>query len=161
MPIITISRGICSGGTQVAELLHAKLGWPILGQEETSIAAAKAYRMTEEELLRGLYLPANLYERFTQRKTRYLLATSATITDQFGDGDGIYHGLAGQFLFHDLCTAFKVRIVAPMALRIQTAMFRQSLTRDQANRFIRTADDHRLHLGSADIRRRRQRPRSL
>ena len=99
MPIITISRGICSGGTQVAELLHAKLGWPILGQEETSKAAAKAYRMTEEELLRGLYLPANLYERFTQRKTRYLLATSATITEVLGDGNGIYHGLAGQFLF--------------------------------------------------------------
>lgn len=147
MPIITISRGVCSGGTQLAELLHAKLGWPTLGQDETSTAAAKAYRMTEEELLRGLYLPANLYERFTQRKTRYLLATSATITDLFGDGNGIYHGLAGQFLLHDLCTAFKVRIVAPMALRIQTAMFRQSLTRDQANRYIRTADDHRLHWG--------------
>jgi len=147
MPIITISRGVCSGGTQLAELLHAKLGWPILGQEETSTAAAKAFRMTEEELLRGLYLPANLYERFTQRKTRYLLATQATITELLGDGDGIYHGLAGQFLFQDLCTAFKVRIVAPMALRVQTAMHRLNLNREQANRHIRTADDHRLHWG--------------
>jgi cytidylate kinase/predicted transcriptional regulator len=147
MPIITISRGICSGGTELAEMLHAKLGWPVLSQEEASAAAAKAYRMTEEELLRGLYLPANLYERFTQRKTRYLLATQAAITELLGDGDGIYHGLAGQFLFQDLCTAFKVRIVAPMALRVQTAMYRKSLTRDQANRYIRTADDHRLHWG--------------
>ena len=147
MPIITISRGICSGGTRLAELLHAKLGWPILGQERTSTAAAKAYRMTEEELLRGLYLPANLYERFTQRKTRYLLATSATITELLGDGDGIYHGLAGQFLLQDLCSAFKVRIVAPMPLRIETAMHRLGLTRDQAVRHIRTADDHRSHWG--------------
>ncbi len=147
MPIITISRGICSGGTELAEMLHAKLGWPILGQDDTSTAAAKAYRMTEEELLRGLYLPANLYERFTQRKTRYLLATQATITEIFEEGDGIYHGLAGQFLFQDLCTAFKVRIVAPMELRIETAMHRLSLTRDQAIRHIRTADDHRAHWG--------------
>ena len=86
MPIITISRGICSGGTELAELLHAKLGWPVLSQEEASASAAKTYRMTEEELLRGLYLPANLYERFTQRKTRYLLATSATITELLADG---------------------------------------------------------------------------
>ena len=43
MPIITISRGICSGGTELAELLHAKLGWPVLSQEEASAAAAKAY----------------------------------------------------------------------------------------------------------------------
>jgi cytidylate kinase len=147
MPIITISRGICSGGTELAESLHAKLGWPVLSQEEASAAAAKAYRMTEEELLRGLYLPANLYERFTQRKTRYLLATSATITELLGEGNGIYHGLAGQFLFQDLCTAFKVRIVASMPHRIQTAMHRLNLTREQANRHIRTADDHRLHWG--------------
>ncbi len=147
MPIITISRGICSGGTELAELLHAKLGWPVLSQEEASAAAAKTYRMTEEELLRGLYLPANLYERFTQRKTRYLLATSATITELLGEGDGIYHGLAGQFLFQDLCSAFKVRIVAPMPIRIETAMRRLGLTRDQAVRHIRTADDHRSHWG--------------
>ncbi len=147
MPIITISRGICSGGTELAESLHAKLGWPVLSQEEASAAAAKSYRMTEEELLRGLYLPANLYERFTQRKTRYLLATSATITELLGEGNGIYHGLAGQFLFQDLCTAFKVRIVASMPHRIQTAMHRLNLTREQANRHIRTADDHRLHWG--------------
>lgn len=147
MPIITISRGVCSGGTELAELLHAKLGWPVLSQEDASSAAARAYRMTEEELLRGLYLPANLYERFTQRKTRYLLASQAAITELFGDGDGIYHGLAGQFLFQDLCTAFKVRIVAPMANRIDTAMRRLGLTRDQAIRHIRTADDHRLHWG--------------
>jgi len=147
MPIITISRGICSGGTELAELLHAKLGWPVLSQEEASAAAAKAYRMTEEELLRGLYLPANLYERFTQRKTRYLLATSATITELLGDGNGIYHGLAGQFLFQDLCSAFKVRIVAPMPNRIDTAIRRQGLTRDQALRHIRTADAHRSHWG--------------
>ncbi len=147
MPIITISRGICSGGTELAELLHAKLGWPVLSQEEASAAAAKAYRMTEEELLRGLYLPANLYERFTQRKTRYLLATSATITELLGDGNGIYHGLAGQFLFQDLCSAFKVRIVAPMPNRIDTAMRRLGLTRDQAIRHLRTADDHRSHWG--------------
>jgi len=147
MPIITISRGICSGGTELAELLHAKLGWSVLSQDDASAETAKAYRMTEEELLRGLYLPANLYERFTQRKTRYLLATSATITELLGNGDGIYHGLAGQFLFQDLCTAFKVRIVAPMPNRVDTAMRRLSLTRDQAIRHIRTADDHRSHWG--------------
>jgi CBS domain-containing protein len=34
-----------------------------------------------------------------------------------------------------------------MALRIQTAMHRLNMTRDQANRYIRTADDHRSHWG--------------
>ena len=55
MPIITISRGSCSGGALLAEELHERLGWKVLSQEDVSSAAAKAYRMTEQELFRGLY----------------------------------------------------------------------------------------------------------
>ena len=150
MPIITISRGICSGGTQLAELLHAKLGWPVLSQEDVSAAAAKTYRMSKEELRRGLYLPANFYERFTDRKTRYLLATQATIAELLDNGNGIYHGLAGQFLFHNLRNAFKVRIVAPTSLRVENSVSRKGMTRHEAARHIREADEHR-HLWGRQI----------
>jgi cytidylate kinase/CBS domain-containing protein len=147
MAIITISRGTCSGGTHLATELHKRLGWRVASQEDVSAAAAKAYRMTEQDLFRGLYLPANFFERFTHRKTRYLLATQAAVTEMFADGNGIYHGLAGQFLFADLCNAFKVRIVAPMDYRIETAMQRLGLTRNEAKRHIEEADEHRARWG--------------
>ncbi|MCW8984213.1 MAG: cytidylate kinase family protein [Thermoanaerobaculales bacterium] len=147
MPIITISRGSCSGGARIADALHERLGWKVLSQEDVSSAAALAYRMTEQELFRGLYLPANFFERFTHRKTRYLLATQATVTELLEDGNGIYHGLAGQFLFADLCNAFKVRIVAPMDDRIETAMQRFGLKKDEARQHIRDADEYRSRWG--------------
>ena len=147
MAIITISRGSCSGGSLLADALHDRLGWKVLGQEEVSTVAAQAYRMTEQELFRGLYLPANFFERFTHRKTRYLLATQATVTEIFTDGNGIYHGLAGQFLFADLCNAFKVRIVAPMEYRIDTAMKRFGFTRNEARRHVLDTDEHRSRWG--------------
>jgi len=147
MPIITISRGICSGGTQLADMLSTRLGWPVLSQDDVATATAKRYRMSEEELHRGLHLPATFYERFTSRKTRYLLATQATIAELLGDGNGIYHGLAGQFLFRDLHNAFRVRIVAPMPIRIENAMHRMNLSRDEAIRRIRSADEQRLLWG--------------
>jgi cytidylate kinase/CBS domain-containing protein len=147
MAIITISRGTCSGGTHLADELHTILGWKVLSQEEVSSAAARAYRMTEEELFRGLYLPSNFFERFTHRKTRYLLATQAVVTELLSDGNGIYHGLAGQFLFADLCNAFKVRIAAPMEYRIKTAMRRFAISQEEARRQIRDADEHRARWG--------------
>jgi cytidylate kinase len=147
MAIITISRGTCSGGTQLAEVLHKRLGWKVLSQEDVSSAAARMYRMTEQELFRGLYLPANFFERFTHRKTRYLLATQATVTELLPDGDGIYHGLAGQFLFADLCNAFKVRIVAPTDFRVETCMRRFGLGKDEARRHIHDADEYRVRWG--------------
>ena len=101
MPIITISRRSHSGGALLAQELSSRLGWKSLSQEDVSAAAATAYRMTEKELFQGLYLPANFFQRFTHQKDRYLLATQATITQLLPDGNGIYHGLAGQFLFQD------------------------------------------------------------
>ena len=147
MPIITISRGSCSGGALLADELHERLGWKVLSQEDVSSAAAQTYRMTEQELFRGLYLPANFFQRFTHRKTRYLLATQATVTELLPEGDGIYHGLAGQFLFADLCNAFKVRIVAPIEYRIDTCMQRLGLNEDEARRYIRDTDEYRARWG--------------
>ncbi|HSL16727.1 MAG TPA: cytidylate kinase family protein [Methylomirabilota bacterium] len=147
MPIITISRGICSGGTQLAELVGSRLGWPVLSQDDVATAGAKRYHMSEEELQRGLHLPATFYERFTHRKTRYLLATQATIVELLEDGNGVYHGLAGQFLFQNVRNAFKVRIVTPMSVRVDNAMHRMRLSREEAIRRIRTADEQRLLWG--------------
>ena len=147
MSIITISRGICSGGTELAGLVSQRLGWKALRQEEVSTAAADSYRVSEQELMRGLYMPATFYERFTHRKTQYPLATQATIAELLADGDGVYHGLAGQFLFQNVRHAFKVRIVAPAALRVDNAMQRMGLSRDEAARRIRDADEQRLLWG--------------
>ncbi|MEE4270869.1 MAG: cytidylate kinase family protein [Thermoanaerobaculales bacterium] len=147
MSIVTISRGVCSGGTELAELLSQRLGWKALRHDDVSAAAAETYRVSEKELMRGLDMPATFYERFTHRKTRYLLATQATIADLLSDGDGIYHGLAGQFLFRNVRHVFKVRLVAPAALRIDNAMHRMGLSRDEAARHIRASDEHRLLWG--------------
>ncbi len=143
MPIITISRRSHSGGSLLAKELSSRLGWKSLGQEEVSIAAATAYRMTEKELLQGLYLPANFFQRFTHQKDRYLLATQATITQLLPDGNGIYHGLAGQFLFQDVCNAFKVRVVAPMEFRIEQAVLKLGVSRPEAVRILHDNDTHR------------------
>jgi cytidylate kinase/CBS domain-containing protein len=147
MPIITISRGSCSGGARLAERLQDRLGWKVLSQQEVSSAAAKTYRMTDQELSQELYLPANFFERFTHRKTRYLLATQATVAELLPNGNGIYHGLAGQFLFADVCNVFKVRIVAPMEYRIETAMERFGLIREEARQYIQEADEYRSKWG--------------
>jgi cytidylate kinase len=131
----------------LAEQLRERLGWKALSQEDISSAAAKNYRMTEQELSQELYLPANFFARFTHRKTRYLLATQAAVAELLPDGNGIYHGLAGQFLFADLCNVFKVRIVAPVEYRVETAIERFGLTRDEASQYIQEADEYRSKWG--------------
>jgi cytidylate kinase len=146
MPIIAISRGSHSGGTQLAERLHERLGWRVLSQETMSEAVQK-YGVSEEELNRGLDMPANFFERFTHRKRRYILAAQAAIADLFAEGNGIYHGLAGQFLFGGLCNVFKVRLIAPMDFRIAQTMAARGMTRGEAVRYIQDVDERRAKWG--------------
>ena len=142
MPIISISQGSQSGAGKLAKELSKRLGFRVVDQAEAS-AEARRYGVSEEDLHRGLDHPANFFERFTQRKQRYVLAMQATLGRLFADGQGIYCGLAGQFLFHGLCSVFKVRLVAPMEYRVATAMSQLGLDRDEAVRFIDQADERR------------------
>jgi cytidylate kinase len=146
MPIISVSQASHSGAANLAEALHRRLGLPVVHWED-AIVAARRYGLSEEEMYRGLDMPANMFERFTRRKERYVLAMQAVLGERFEDGNGIYCGLAGQFLFHGLCNVFKVRMVAPLEYRTTAAMTDLGLSYDEAVRFLREADDRRLKWG--------------
>jgi cytidylate kinase len=146
MPIVSISQSSQSGSDRLGQELSKRLGYRVVDQR-TAVAAAKRYGVSEEDLYRGLDMPANFFERFTHRKERYVLAMQAAVGALFEDGNGIYSGLAGQFLFQGLCSVFKVRLVAPMDFRINATMNHLGLSRDEAIRYLADADDRRAKWG--------------
>jgi cytidylate kinase/CBS domain-containing protein len=146
MPIISLSRGTHSGGTQLAERLRDRLDYRVVSQE-IIVEASQRFGVTEDEILRGLDMPANFFERFARRKQRYVVAAQATLGELFADGNGIYHGLAGHFLFGELCNVLKVRIMAPMDYRIRQTMSALACSRDEAIKHIEQVDQRRAKWG--------------
>ena len=146
MPIISISRGSHSGGTRLAQALGERLGYRVVSQEVVTEAATR-YGISGDEILRGIEMPAGFLERFSRSKDRYVLAMQAALGEMFEDGNGIYHGLAGQFLFHDLCNVFKIRLIAPMEYRVRASIAEIGLGRDEAVRHIREIDERRVKWG--------------
>jgi cytidylate kinase len=114
---------------------------------QDALDAAKRYGISNEDMYRGLDMPANFFERFSRRKERYILAMQATLGELMADGNGIYCGLAGQFIFHGLCGVFKVRLVAPMEYRINATISNLRLSHDEAVRYIKEADERRTKWG--------------
>jgi cytidylate kinase/CBS domain-containing protein len=146
MPIISISQGSHAGSRKLAEALHQRLGYKVVTLQD-ALSAAKRYGISEEAMYRGLDMPANFFERFGRRKERYILAMQATLGELMADGDGIYCGLAGQFVFQGLCGVFKVRLVAPMDYRIQSVMSNLKLSHEEATSYIERADERRATWG--------------
>ena len=146
MPIISLSRGTHSGGTQLAERLRERLLYRVVSQEIIAEASNRS-GVTEDEILRGLDMPANFFERFARRKERYVVAAQATLGELFSDGNGIYHGLAGHFLFGELCNVLRVRIMAPMDYRVRQTMSALACSRDEAVKHIEQVDQRRAKWG--------------
>lgn len=146
MPIISISQGSYSGSQELAEALQKRLGYKVVRLVD-ALEGAKRYGISKDDMYRGLDMPANFFERFSRRKERYILAMQATLGELMADGDGIYCGLAGQFIFQGLCGVFKVRLVAPMDYRITATISNMRVSHDEAVNYIRHADDRRAKWG--------------
>lgn len=143
MAIITISRGTMSGGRAVAECLADRLGYPCLGREVVQ-DAARALGATEATVLEKLQKPPGPLDRLMGERERYVRATQAALADHCVSGRLVYHGLAGQLLLRDLPGVLRARLIAPMAMRVQSLLSHHPrTTTEAAERFIRSVDRQR------------------
>lgn len=143
MAIITISRGTKSGGQAVAECLAKRLGYPCVAREVLQ-EAAEALGASEETVRAKLMTPPGPWDVITRERHTYVVAVQSALASRCVGGNLIYHGLAGQFLLRDLPGVLRVRLIAPMALRVQAlAGHHQHTTHDAAERFIRKVDRDR------------------
>lgn len=143
MAIITISRGSQSGGATLARSLGQRLGARVVSRE-VIVEAARAYGVSEADLDEALSSPPGIWERFRHQRERYLLAMRAALAEMVVEGNVVYHGLAGCFLLAGLPGVAKVRLIAPLELRVRAAMAELGLASEEAaRRHIEEVDEKR------------------
>ncbi len=144
MAIITISRGTFSGGMMLAEDLAHKLNYRCVGREEIVETASKKYGVSEEKLQSAILTRPSAFKRFTYEREQYLAYIQAVLCENAEGDNMIYHGNAGHFLLKGVPHVLRVRIVAPMELRIKFVMERQQLLRNDAIKYIEKVDKERV-----------------
>lgn len=143
MPIITISRGSMSGGKDLAECISASLGCPCIGRE-ILIEAASNLGVPQQILAKKMEKSPRLWDRLTLERRIYVVAVQAALAEHVLAGDLVYHGLAGHMLLRDLPCVLRIRLIAPLEVRIRTVMERQKLSRQTAEHYIHDVDEERL-----------------
>ena len=143
MAIITISRGTMSGGRSVAECLAEHLGYPCVGREVIQ-QAAESLGASEETVHHRLQHPPGPWDLVTRERYTYVVAVQAALVERCVRGQLVYHGLAGQMLLRGLPAVLRVRLIAPLSLRVQAVLARHSHTSSAAaERYIQTVDRQR------------------
>lgn len=155
MAIVSITRGLHSGGEEVAQAIADAIGARCISSEILR-DAAKKYGVPEDKV-EGVFEKApTFWERMTESRRIYLAYVQAVLAEYAKDDNLVYHGNAGQELLREVPHALKVRLMYPIEARIHTIMGRFKYTREQAARYVEHIDDERTkrtkYLYNADWR---------
>lgn len=142
MAIITVSRGSMSGGAKFAECLAQKLGYPCLGRE---VIVKEAERLMSPKHDRPVHpkIGIGAWERLTTDRCLYFAAVQSALTHACLSGNLVYHGHSGHMLLKGVPAVLKVRLIAPLAMRIATLVERQGLGYEAARDYIHDIDHER------------------
>lgn len=143
MAVVTLSRGTFSGGNALATCLAANLGYQVLSREVLVTAAAE-YGVREEDLVRGMEHAPTLIDRFRIDRQLYLAAVTAALCRAARADDVIYHGNAGHMLLAGADHILRVRVIAPLAKRVEKAISAHGFDRVEAEEYIQRKDAERV-----------------
>jgi CheY-like chemotaxis protein len=68
----------------------------------------------------------------------------AELGEHVARGDIVYHGLAGHLLLAGMPGLLRVRLIAPLEMRVKTLVDRHGLSRDAAIEYIEQVDEERM-----------------
>lgn len=142
MPIVTISRGTFSGGRMLAEALASKLGCDCTESDVLGEAARK-FGVPVSRLKAAMLKAPAAFRGFAREREMYLAAITATLGERALSGNLVYHGHAAHLLLPGVTHVLRVRVNADAEFRIQAAMARMNLSREQAKKYIRGVDADR------------------
>jgi cytidylate kinase len=142
MAIITISRELGSGGTEIAESLCSKLGYSKLDKESLK-TLLKSFGVTEPQFERDDEKKPGFWVQFTLEKVRYLDFLRAALYRFATEGNCVIIGRGAHIIFRSVPATLKLRIAAPLKFRVARLRERFSVDEQQALHLIRQSDHDR------------------
>lgn len=142
LSVITISRGSFSGGKSLAECIAQNLGYRVVDRD-VIVERAAVHGVSHQELLDALEKPPTLLDRLQHKKYLYLALIQSALIEEVRTGKAVYHGHAGHLLLKGGPRVLRVRLIAPMEVRISMARGRLKMTREEAIDYIHKMDQSR------------------
>ncbi|HLC26773.1 MAG TPA: cytidylate kinase family protein [bacterium] len=139
MSIITISKGSEPEGQIVAQQVAERLGYRCF-EPELIEEAAKRFRISGSKLTQVLEETPGIWERFTRSRRNYLIFIQAAMCELARRDHMVYHGSGGQQLLRGIPHVLKVRIIVPIARRVDWLVTQQGLIPEEAAKQVHAKD---------------------
>lgn len=143
MAILAMSREYGSGGRDIGRMVAARLGYDFVDKERLfRDLDAKGPRWGRVAREVDEVCPT-LWERHDWQYRGYVALLESLLLEYAAKDDVVIIGRGGFILLKDVPYALKVRLIAPLEVRVETIMVRESLSREAAERLIAQVDNER------------------
>lgn len=143
MAVLTISREYGSGGRDIGRLVAEGLGYRFVDKahlykdlEQVGARWGRAARELDE-------VCPTLWERHDWQYRGYVAQVEALILEYAAADRVVIIGRGGAFLLKEVPFCLRARLVAPLEVRLERIMVRESLDRSAAERLIAQVDGER------------------
>jgi cytidylate kinase len=143
MAIITISRQLGSSGTDIAKKLQEELHYSYLDKESLDMELVHKYRIPEKKVEHYDEKKPAFWDMFSSDKDKYLHFMKIAMYDFARKGNCIIIGRGGQVLFKDIPGVLRVKVIAPLEIRIERVKNRYNYDDRLAEQIIRHTDHDR------------------
>jgi cytidylate kinase len=142
MAVVLVSRGSMSGGQKVAACLAQHGGFTCITREDL-VAAVNQYGDIAAKLTKEIVKASRDYDRFTTLRRPYRILMKKALLEYALKGHLAYFGYSGHFLLDKTAHLVRVRLTAPLSLRIQLTVARLGCSDEDAREYVHDADEER------------------
>ncbi len=139
MTIVAISREMGSGGYEVGAAVAKLLGFEYVNRQ-ILLEAAHAYGVPETTLDTVVARRPSVWERFDVERRRYLTFLEAAYYTFAQRGNVVTASRSGPFFVRGVTHALRVRIMAPVDVRVRRVMVQDQLDERAAAAKVRAYD---------------------
>jgi cytidylate kinase len=143
MPVIFISRGTMSGVHLLVDYLHSQTGIRCISREDLE-KDVNEYGEIAVRVLEKLAKAHLAYDQFSELRWPYMVLMRKALLEEIRHDDVVYHGYSSHLLLPAFRHFVRVRIEAPLEMRVTMTMQRLSCNEEKAREYITNADDHRV-----------------
>ncbi len=143
MAILFISRGTVSGVQVLINHLCELTEVKCLCREDL-VKQVSLYGDWATTVVEQISKATSAYDHFSRIRRPYIVLMRQALLEKIRGDNVLYHGFSGHLLVPRLSHFVRIRINAPLNLRVPMTMERLKCDEEAARKYIRESDDHQV-----------------
>ncbi len=143
MSVVLISRGTMTGVARLVERLKSRTGVRCVSREDLARRVDRHGKLARDVVER-LSKATQEYEEFCDLRRAYVILMREALLEFAVHDDLVYHGYSGHLLLPPIDHFIRVRITAPLEMRVKMTRERRGCSAEEAGEFVRQDDEDRV-----------------